>query len=470
LTQYNYVNNLIVTMTIWRPTLRSEDENVPLYGQIAQAIEADVLADRLHAGDRLPTHRDLARALKVTVGTVSRGYAEARKAGWISGEVGNGTFVLDRNAGRFPPSHGGDSVVDLGLNVPIDAPAPDLAAAMRAMSADDTIQSLVRYTLMDTKRNRLAGASVLERHGLEADPDQVVLCAGTQHGLGVALEAVAGAGDTILAEELTYPGFRPLAEARGLRIAAVGLDDVGIDPKSLDAACRKGRPRALYIVPTCHNPTTLTLPLERRKALVQIARRHDLMIIEDDVYRMLEPQAPPPLARLAPERTIYVTSLSKCLAPGLRVGYMVAPAARYERIVRAIQDSIWMVSPITTALATHWVQQGEFERIAAAKRKEAAARQALAARLFPRQRPKGANAAYHLWLATGSNAEAFTLEARAQGVIVTPGSAFYLGSGPPPKAVRVSLSAAPDRAVLTTALEKLAGILKRSSISPAARL
>ena len=429
-----------------------------------------MLADRLRPGDRLPTHRDLARALKVTVGTVSRGYAEARKAGWISGEVGNGTFVLDRKAGRFPSTQGGDSVVDLGLNVPVDEPAPDLAAAMRAVAADDTIQSLLRYTLTDSRRDRLAGRAVLERHGLEADPDHVVLCAGTQHGLGVALEAVAHAGDTILAEELTYPGFRPLADARGLRIIPVGFDDAGIDLRSLDAACRKGRPRALYIVPTCHNPTAVTLSLDRRKALVHIARRHDLTIIEDDVYRMLEPEGPPPLARLAPERTIYVTSLSKCLAPGLRLGYMVAPALQHDRIVRAIQDSIWMVAPITTALATHWVLQGEFERIASAKRKEAAARQTLAAKLFPRQGQQRTSAAYHLWLATGSNAEAFTLEARAQGVVVTPGSAFHLGSGPPPRAVRISLSAAPNRSVLTTALEKLAGILEQSTISPAARL
>jgi DNA-binding transcriptional MocR family regulator len=440
-----------------------------LYVQIAQAIEADVLSGQLQPGDRLPTQRELARGLKVTVGTVSRAYEEARKAGWISGEVGRGTFVLDRSAGRFPPTEGGDSVVDLSLNVPIEAPAPDLAAAMRALAETATVQSLVRYTLADSRRDRLAGVRVLQRHGLEVDAEQVVLCAGTQHGLGVALEAVAQPGDSILAEELTYPGFRPLAEARGLRIFPVGLDEGGITPKALEAACRKGRPKALYVVPTLHNPTAITLSSARRTALVEVARRHDLTIIEDEVYRMLEPEGPPPFARLAPERTIHVTSLSKCLAPGLRLGYMVAPAARHERIVRAIQDSIWMVSPITTALATHWVLQGEFDTIAAAKRKEAAARQALAAKVLSKQR-RDVCAAYHLWLPTGCNAEAFTLEARAQGVIVTPGSAFHLGSGPSPEAIRVSLSAAPDRAVLTTALEKLHHILKRSSISHAARL
>src|SRR5262249_25147559 len=152
----------------------------------------------------------------------------------------------------------------------------------------------------------------------------------------------------------------------------VALDDEGIVPRALDAACRKARPKALYVVPTLHNPTTATLPLARRQAVVEIARRYDLAIIEDDIYRMLAPQAPPPVAHLAPERTIYVTSLSKSLAPGLRLGYMVAPAAHRARVMRGIQSSIWMVSPIAAALATHWVLQGEFEAIAAAKRKEAA--------------------------------------------------------------------------------------------------
>jgi len=455
-------------MTIWTPTLTL---GRPLYEAIAGGIEADVLAGRLRPGDRLPTHRDLADRLKVTVGTVSRAYAEARKAGWVSGEVGRGTFVLDRAAGRFPsrePAAG--EVVDLSLNVPVDSPAPDLAAALRALAAAPDAQSLLRYSLTTSDRDRLAGSAVMKLQGVLAGPDDVALCAGAQHGLGVALDAVVQVGDSILVEELCYPGLRPLATARGLRIVPVPIDDEGLIPDAFDAACRRARPRALYTVPTLHNPTNATMSLKRRQALVEIARRRAVTIIEDDIYRMLAPDTPPPLAHLAPEQTVYVTSLSKVLAPGLRLGYLVAPEACRARVTRAIQDSIWMVSPIAAALATRWVLGGEFEAIAAAKRKEAAARQALAATLLFRKPRRPTTASYHLWLPTRRSAEAVAFEAQASGVVVTPSSSFYLGSGSAPAAVRVSLSAARDRAVLKTALEKLRDVLDSPAPNRTARL
>jgi len=286
------------------------------------------------------------------------------------------------------------------------------------------------------------------------------MCAGAQHGLSVALEAVARAGDCVLAEELTYPAFRPLAESRGLRIQPVALDEKGIVPGSLKAACRKSRPKALYLVPTLHNPTAHTLSEERRAAIVEIAHRHDLFIIEDDVYRMLQPEAPLPIAKIAPERTIYVTSLSKSFVPGLRLGYVVGPPELHSRLVGAVDNSIWMLPPITVALATHWVLHGEFDSIVNGKRKEAAARQALAAGILPADRLSTASTSYHLWLKTNGNAESFTLRAREKGVVVIPGSSFYLGSGRPPEAVRVSLSAARDRSVLVTALERLRDVIE----------
>jgi DNA-binding transcriptional MocR family regulator len=458
-------------MTIWVPSIARDETGRPLYVVIAQAIEADILSGRLKPGDQLPTHRDLADRLKVTVGTVSRGYNEARKAGWISGEIGRGTYVLDRNAGRFPSTRDDrDNVIDLSLNVPVESSAPDLAAALRGLSAMEDTQSLLQYAPTDSHSSRLAGQMILERHGLMIDADKVVLCAGTQHGLGVALDAVARSGDCILAEELTYPAFKPLADARGLRTYPVALDEHGIVPSALHAACRKVRPKALYIVPTLHNPTTGTLSASRRREVVDIARRHNLIIIEDDLYRLLAVEAPPPIARVAPERTIYVTSLSKTFAPGLRVGYLVGPPSQYNNLVRAVQQSIWMLSPITTTLAARWILQGEFDSIVAGKRKEAAARQSLAAKILPRHRVRSAKTSYHLWLSTEGNADAFALAARERGVLITPASAFYLGSARPPEAVRVSLSAARDRAVLVTALERLGELMEEPDASMSARL
>lgn len=459
-------------MTIWTPSL-AERADSPLYLAIARAIEADILSGRLRPRDRLPPHRDLAERLGVAIGTVSRAYAEARNAGWISGEVGRGTRVLDRRAGRFPsPTPEPGDLVDLSLNVPIESPAPDLAEALRTLSEEQDVQSLLSYRgTRGSENDRVAGAAVLERHRLSVDPDRVVLCAGAQHGIGAALEAVSRPGDRVLAEELTYPALRPIAEARGLRVQPVGLDDQGIEPEALDIACRKTRPKALYVIPTLHNPTTASLSAERRAALVEVARRNDLIVIEDDVHRMLAPEAPRPIAHLAPERTIYLASLSKSFAPGLRVGYLAGPDTLRSRLADAVWRSLWMLSPLATALATHWVLRGEFDSVAAGKRREAAARQALAARVLPRARVRAARTSYHLWLLTGnSSGEAFALRARERGVLVAPSTPFHLGSGPPPRAVRVSLSAARDRPTLLTALERLRDLLEESRAPAATNL
>jgi DNA-binding transcriptional MocR family regulator len=440
----------------WTPQLGAGG---PLYVEIARAIEADVLSGRLRPGDRLPPHRELADRIGVTVGTVSRGYAEAQKAGWISGEVGRGTFVLARQASV--PGPGKDpELVDLSLNLPVDSPIPDLDLALRALAADGGLEAALCYSLRGTRKDREAGAAVLQRHGLGVDPEAVILCSGAQHGVGVILETIARPGDCILAESLTYPAFRSLAQARGLRLLPVALDEEGLLPDALDAACRAHRPKALYTIPTLHNPTCSTLSLERRHALVDLARRHDLLVIEDDLYRMLEPTAPAPIASLAPERTLYVTSLSKSFAPGLRVGYLTGPPSLGPRLEEAVWHSVLTPSSLTVALATRWILCGQFDTIAAAKREEARARQALAAQILPEVLVQTAPTAYHLWLSTGaSSAEAFALEAQARGVIVAPGTAFHLGPGSPPAAVRVSLSAARDRAELTAALERLRDLL-----------
>ena len=121
-----------------------------------------MLAGQLKAGDQLPPHRELANRLQVTVATVSRAYAEARKAGWISGEIGRGTFVLDRQAGRFPkPKDASEGVIDLGLNIPVESPPPDLASALRTMAAKEDVRSFLRYTSADPRNDLLAWALVL---------------------------------------------------------------------------------------------------------------------------------------------------------------------------------------------------------------------------------------------------------------------------------------------------------------------
>jgi len=453
-------------MTIWFPELPS-DSGSPVYVAIARALEADVRSGVLPPGERLPTHRDLADRLGVNVGTVSRAYAECERAGWIRGEVGRGTFVRGvRDArgvdDRFSGGTRSEGLIDLSVNVPVPVAGPDLGATLSRLAADARDADWLGYQPpQGSARDREAGRRVLAAHGIEVPVERVALCAGAQHGLFASVSAACRPGDTLAVEELTYPGLQAVAEGRGLRVAPVAMDSDGLRPDAFEQVCRTRSPRAFYLAPTLQNPTASTLSRSRREEIAAIARHHEVVVVEDDIHRMLAPDAPRPVCALAPEIGVYIASLSKCLAPGLRVAYVAAPESLYDKLVEQVWSSIWMVSPLTSAVATAWVEDGTFERVAEARRSEAAARQQLAAEVLAALPDdftlRSAPTAFHLWLELGAgwNATAFANAARERGVAVAPADSFHLGAGSCPRAVRVSLSGAPDRARLAAALEVL---------------
>jgi DNA-binding transcriptional MocR family regulator len=246
-------------MTSWTPDLASQSG--PRYRAIAEALADDVRRGALTAGARLPTHRDLAWRLKVTVGTVSRAYAEAERRGLISGEVGRGTFVRALAAPpalRLHDAAPDADFIDLGVHRPrAEGEAPLLAEALRQLADTPELAQLMEYQPHAGRdAERAAGAAWIERSGgLAAAPEQVVVTASGQHAMAAILAAIAEPGDSLAVEALTYPGIRAIASLLHLKIVPIALDEHGIVPEALEAACRAGRLRALYALPTLHNPT-----------------------------------------------------------------------------------------------------------------------------------------------------------------------------------------------------------------------
>ena len=449
-------------MTIWLPEIETTADDRPIYERIARSLERDVRSGRLAAGERLPTHRALAERLGVNVGTVSRAYAAALRAGWIRGEIGRGTFVREVEASD--PARldiGASSEVDLSVNVPVDVGVPDLGAGLRALSRRSDLGTLMHYQPSEGRViDRCAGVEALRRHGVETNAERIAVCAGAQHGLSVALDAVAKSGEWVAAAKLSSPGFRPLAEQRGLRIHPIELDPDGIVPECVEEVCRRDPIRALYVVPTFQNPTGANLAHKRREQLASLAERYNFVVIEDDIHRLLAVGAPPPVASFAPDHTFYIASLSKSLASGLRIAYVSPPAHLRERLVDGIWRSLWTVSPLTAALATQWISDGTLDRVVSRKRDEAAARQKLARAILHLSPSRTDLTAYHLWLELAEqDALQVTAAAAARGVRVTPAHAFVVGRTQPPAAVRISLSAARDRTHLRRGLEILASVL-----------
>lgn len=453
-------------MTIWTPERGRED--VPLYLSIADAIGADSASGRLAPGTRLPTHRDLAERLGITVGTVTRAYAEAARRGLVSGEVGRGTFVRGAAAEYVALGAAGvgeASLVDLSLNHPPAAaghPGDALGKTLAALSKRAGLDGLLAYPPEGgAADHREAGAAWIARTGLKAAPDHVLVTNGSQHGMTALFASLLRPGDVVLTEALTYPGMKALASLLHLRLQGVAMDELGLRPDAVEAACRSGA-KAVYCVPTLHNPTTAVMPEARRKEIAAIARAHNLLIVEDDVHGLLPENAPRPISAFAPELSCYLTGTAKSLAPGLRIGYILAPPPLVPRLAAGIRATTWMATPLMAEIASRWIRDGVADEILRRRRQEAAARQKLASALLGRFHFQSHTFAYHLWLHLPEpwRSEAFVDQSRRRGVAVNPAQAFLVGRGAAPHAVRVCLGAPRDRAQLDKGLRVLVEILE----------
>lgn len=454
-------------MTIWTPDLTGR--NGPRYLAIADCLAEAIATGDLRPGDRLPPQRELADALSLNLGTVTRAYTEARQRGLAQGEVGRGTYVLavdDRWDPLLRPGKEPGRLVDMGPNLPLYAEDPDLAAALRTVARGREAARLTRYQpLIGAQADRRSGCAWLERHGVTASPDEVVITAGAQHAATILLGTLGRRGTAVLCEELTYTGVKTAASLLGLKLAPVAMDEEGLVPADLDRMAAETRASLLYCMPTLHNPTTITMGADRRREIAEVCRRRDLRIVEDDVHRLLQPEAPAPLQTHAPERTFYVTSTSKLLAGGLRVAYVVTPPAYMERLAFAVAASIWSMPPLMVAVAGQWIGDGTADKVIARKRAEAAARQQLARAILPAGSYLSVEQSYYLWLKLPEpwSEDGFTMAARNAGVGVTPGRTFSPGRESGPTAIRVSLSAPRDRREVERGLGILAGLLHSDS-------
>ncbi len=454
-------------MTIWLPNLAGREG--PKYKQIVDALEDDIAAGVLEPGTRLPPLRDLAFRLDLSANTTSRAYAEAMRQGLLRGEVGRGTYVCvpgEQNASIVAndmtrPSGGS---IDLSRNLPSPGLAANhLATTLRELGGTAGLRALLDYQGdADLRAQADVAIAWLARTGVSAAPDEVVVTLGAQHGVFAALMALTRPGDLLLTEELTYAPVHAMAASLGLRRVAAPLDEGGLCPDRLDRLCAERGPRALYLTPTLQTPTTRTLDPARRIAIAEIARRHDLVVIEDDVFGVLRPDPPAPIAALAPERTAYVSSVSKTLGPGLRVGFVRAAEPHAAAIRDAVNLSCWMPPPLMTEIVARWSADRTADRLIEQQRVIAARRQTMARTVLADQDIQADPNGLHLWLnmPQGWSAKAFRLEAGLRDVLVTEAAAFALGRLAAPEAVRLSLGHEADEDRLRTGLERLADILR----------
>ena len=446
-------------MTIWIPDLASRSG--PRYRAIADSIAEAVSQGVLAPGEKLPPQRELAWRLEVTVGTVSRGYMLAEERGLVSGEIGRGTFVkapdTDDSAPVLPLTS--DGVLDLSVNMSIgQANADALARTLAEMAAEPNVESFLRYMpAAGHPEHRVAAARWMARVGLEYAPERIVLSHGAQQALATCLDVLTAPGDIVLTEALSFPLLIDPARLRNIELSGVALDDEGMIPEALDEAAAKSGAKLVVVVPTVQNPTASVMGENRRRAVAEIAKRRDLVIVEDDVYGYLLPGRSPPIAAFAPERTVYLTSASKCLAPGLRVGWLAAPEHLVARFVDAVYGASVAQPALTHEVVRRWIEDGTAAAMAEQLGHEAAARQKLASEHLAGFTLRGSPSSLHVMveLPRPWRRDEFVGAALDRGIRVASLSAFALDPESAPEAVRITLSAVSDRATLKGALISL---------------
>ncbi len=434
------------------------------YKALVDTLAAEIQAGRLAPGTRLPTHRELAAREGLALVTATRVYAELEAMGLVSGETGRGTFVREASLPRglgIDQQAAAAGMVDLNFNYPsLPGQADLLRAALRQLASSGDLEALLRY---QPHGGRLHEREVVARHlgrrGLTVGADQVAIVAGAQHGLATTVMALLQPGDVVAIDALSYPGFKLLAEAHRLELAPIPAAGQGPDLDALEVLCRRRRVRALYVMPTLHNPLGWVMGASRRRQLVAIARRHGLHLIEDAAYAFLEADPPAPLAALAPEATVYVSGLSKSVATGLRVGFVAAPAAWVPKIERAIRATTWNTPGVMTAIACGWLDDGTVTRLEAQKRRDAKTRQAIVGEVLAGLRCVRHPASYFAWLplAEGVRADQVAMALRSERISVSTAEPFAT-TAQVPHALRLAIGSV-ELDTLRDGLEKVRRVI-----------
>lgn len=374
------------------------DSSRPLNVQIGEGIVEKIRAGLLSPGTPLPGSREFAAILGVNRKTIVLVYDELAAQGWLTTEGRRGTFVspnLPHVQGAGWTSQKRPILEDplpfadypvYGSTAPLPEAAPKGTIDFTDGAPDTrlvpfgALSSAFRHALLESARgnqlgyadprgladlrNTLGSMLRIER-GLKADPENICVVRGSQMGIYLAAKILVRSGDTVALEQLTYPPARDAFRSCGAAVISIEQDEFGMRPDALISACKAHPIRAIYLTPHHQFPTTITMPIERRMELLQLAHEYGFVIVEDDYDHEFHFNHNPMQPMAAMDRrgkVIYIGSLSKILAPGLRVGYVVAPPPIIHRMANEIVLIDRQGNSVTERAVSDFMQSGELRR------------------------------------------------------------------------------------------------------------
>ncbi|MET4482105.1 PLP-dependent aminotransferase family protein [Bradyrhizobium sp. F1.13.3] len=433
----------------------------PEYLKLADAIASEIAAGAFKPGDRLPPQRNFAYERKIAVSTAGRVYAELLRRGLVVGEIGRGTFISgNARRGAAAPSEPRGVRIDLEFNYPmLPEQTALIAKSLNGLDKVAALDAALRQgTSIGTTAVRSVAAEYLSQGAWSPTAEQLVFTGNGRQSIAAALAAIVPTGGRCGVEALTYPFIKGIAARLGILLVPLAMDEGGVRPDSVQKAHREAHLSAIYIQPAIHNPLGMTMTSARRADLLRVVEKLNLPIIEDNVYGFLDNE--PPLAALAPEACIVIDSLSKRVAPGLTLGFIVPPPRLRETMAASVRSGGWTASGFAFAAAQRMMGDGTIAELTRLKRLDARARQKLAVDCLSGFEIQTNGKCYHLWLTLPAHWRSQTLVAAAarRDIALTPSTTFAATLGHAPNAVRLAL-AAPTMDQLDTGLRTLAAML-----------
>lgn len=477
---------------------------IPLYRQIAAYLHQNILSGGLPPDTRLPATRQLARDLGVNRITVENAYASLEAEGLVFSQVGSGTYVLP--PGPLPLSTAAaetpwplwqeelltrnevlqgslpEDSVSSGhhLSIPIDFssgigdkslfPTEDFRKVIQTVMRRDGNAALEYGDRRGYAPLRCTIAHVLASQGLPVCSDNILITSGSQQALALVSQMLLKADDTILVESPTYAGGLSLFRALRLKVVGIPTDENGMQVEKLENLLQRHHPRLIYTIPNFQNPTGACLNSQRRHALIALAERYNVPILEDDYVGDLryEGYAQPTLKAFDPGgRVIYVSTFSKMLMPGLRVGFLAADGPVYNSLVRfkILQDLATsnLIQRALEAYVTVGGYQAHLRRSCQVYRKRRDAMLQAVHRYLPAEihftPPQGG---LFLWLnlpPSLSSSDLLPL-AREEGVVFAPGAEFFTGNGGGETFLRLNFAANPPE-IIEEGIRRLGKAVRR---------
>ena len=430
----------------WKPSI--DRTRKPIYKTLAQQLQQDIVSGILLPGTKLPPQRELADFLDLNVSTVSKAFKMCELKGLLSATVGSGTFVsYDAVSNAYlledmKPQH----LIEMGATMPDNHSYEPLANQLRSMLNEPDYEKWFGYGRIGEHRwKQDAAMKLLHRSGLDTELNRILLASGGQNAIAAVLASLCKPGDRIGADLHTYPGLKTAAAMLSIQVVPIRSKEGVMSPEAFEYACKNDNIKGIYLIPDYHNPTAVTMPVETRKRIAEVAQMYDQFIIEDGAYSLMHETPLPAVTSFAPEHGIYIASLSKSIAPGLRLAYMAVPERYKEHIAKALYNLSVSVAPLFAELAARIIVSNQFESLIQSHREQTIRRNEIVDRYLADYACRGDDTGIFRWLllpdAIKMTSAQFEQLAARHGVQVYAADRFVVGNTAPERAVRLAVCA-----------------------------